>query len=330
MNIRVWAWYVCSGVVSAFCASVASAQAPLQLNYPVKTVRIVVGFAPGGGTDVIARFLAQRLTESLGQSFIVENRPGAGGNIAAENVAKAAPDGYTLFMAIASLTINVSLYSKVPYDPVKDFAAISTVATTPNCFAVHPSVPVKTLRDLITLAKARPGELSYTSPGSGTPVHLSMELFRSMAGIKLLHIPYNGSGPATTAVLGGQVPLLATALPIGLPQARAGKLRMLGVTSAERSQLAPDFPTVAEAAGLPSYEVNVWYGLMAPAGTPVAIVNKLNAEIERLLQVRDVRERMLTLGFDPQRHTPAAFAELVKADVVKWSKIVRDSGASVD
>ena len=279
---------------------------------------------------MIARFFSQKLGESLEQSFVVENRPGAGSNIGTDHVAKAAPDGYTLLMAIASLTINVSLYSKLPYDPVRDFTAISTVAITPSCFAVHPSMPVKSLRELIALAKARPGEISYASSGSGTPAHLSVELFRSMARLKLLHVPYNGSGPATIAVLGGQVPLLATALPIALPHVRAGKLRMLGVTSAERTRLAPDFPTIAEAGGLPGYEASIWYGLLAPAGTPAAIVNKLNAEIERLLQLREVRERMAALSFDPNRTTPAAFAELIKADIVKWSKVVRESGARAD
>ena len=196
----------------ACCASAAQAQP----NYPARPVRIVVGFAPGGGTDIMARFFAQKLSETTGQTFVVENRAGAGSNIGNDFVAKASPDGYTLLMAIQSLTINVSLYSKLTYDAVKDFAPISTVAVTPNCFAVHPSLPVTTLRDLIALAKARPGEIAYASPGSGTPVHLSMELFRSMAGIKLLHIPYNGAGPATTAVLGGQVPLLPNGIPITL------------------------------------------------------------------------------------------------------------------
>lgn len=326
MKIRKWTWCIC--MVSAACVSAAHAQAPLI--YPARTVRIVVGFAPGGGVDVIARFFSQKLTESLGQSFVVENRAGAGSNIGHDFVAKATPDGYTLLMAIASLTINASLYSKIPYDPVKDFAPISLVAMTPNCFAVHPSMPVKSLRELIAMAKARPGEVGYASPGSGTPSHLSMELFRSMAAIKLLHVPFNGSGPATIAALGGQVPLLGTALPIALPHVRAGKLRMLGVTSAARTPLAPDFPTIAEAGGLPGYEASIWYGLLAPAGTPAAIVNKLNAEIERLLQLRDVRERMAGLSFDPYRNTPAEFAELVKAEIVKWGRVVRESGARAD
>ena len=310
----------------ACCAGAAQAQP----NYPARPVRIVVGFAPGGGTDIMARFFAQKLSETTGQTFVVENRAGAGSNIGNDFVAKASPDGYTLLMAIQSLTINVSLYSKLTYDAVKDFAPISTVAVTPNCFAVHPSLPVTTLRDLIALAKARPGEIAYASPGSGTPVHLSMELFRSMAGIKLLHIPYNGAGPATTAVLGGQVPLLPNGIPITLPHARSGKLRMLAVTSPERSALAPDVPTVAEAAGLKGYEANIWYGLLAPAGTPAPIINKLNTEIERLLQQREVRERLAELGFEPNRNTPAAFAELIKTDIQKWGRVVRESGARAD
>ena len=330
MNIRVCTCCISSEVISVFFLSVAFAQAPAPLNYPVRTVRVVVGFAPGGGTDVMARFFSQKLSESLSQSFIVENRPGAGSNIGADYVAKAAPDGYTLMMAIQSLTINVSLYNKLSYDAVKDFAPISSVAATPNCFAVHPSMPVKSIRELIALAKSRPGEIGYASPGSGTPVHLSMELFRSMAGIKLLHVPYNGAGPATAAVLAGQVPVLPNGLPVTLPHARAGKLRMLAVTSPERSQLAPEVPTVAEAAGLPGYEANIWYGLLAPAGTPMSVINKLNAEIERLLQQREVRERMMTLGFEPKRDTPAAFADLIKADIVKWGRVVRESGAKAD
>ncbi len=329
MNRRV-RMVVFGGAILSACMSAAWAQTPAPSNYPARTVRMVVGFAPGGGTDVIARFFAQKLGESLGQSFIVENRAGAGGNIGAESVAKAAPDGYTLMMAIASLAINVTLYNKIAYDPVKDFTAIGTVAITPNCFAVHPSLPVKSLRELIALAKAKPGEISYGSAGAGTPVHLSVELFQLMARIKLLHVPYNGSGPSTAAVLGGQIPMLATTLPAALPHVRAGKLRMLGITSAERTALAPEFPTVAEAAGLPGYEAGVWYGLLAPAGTPVAVVNKLNTESERLLQQREVRERLAALGFDPYRRTQTEFAELIKTDIVKWGKVVRESGARAD
>jgi tripartite-type tricarboxylate transporter receptor subunit TctC len=311
-------------------AAVAQAPAPVPTAYPTKPVRILVGFAPGGGIDIMARFYAKHFSESLGQTFVVDNRPGAGGNIATDQVAKAPPDGHTLIMVSMTHSINATLYAKLPYDAVKDFAAVSTVAITPNSISVHPSMPVKSARELIALAKARPGEISYASAGSGTLMHLAMELFRSMAGVKFLHVPYNGSGPSTIAVLGGQLPVLSTTLPIVLPHVRAGKLRMLGVTSAERTQLAPDFPTIAETTGLRGYEAVVWYGLLAPAGTPSVAVNKLNAEVARLLELRDVREKLLALGFDPYRHTPAAFTELIKSDIEKWGRIVRETGAKVD
>ena len=291
---------------------------------------MLVGFAPGGGTDVTARLFAQKFSEAMGQTVLVDNRAGAGGNIATDLTAKAVPDGYTLLMTVSSHAINVSLYRKLPYDPVKDFAPISVVAVAPNILTAHPSVPVASLRDLVTLAKAKPGEVSYGSPGSGTAQHLAMELFRSMAGIQLVHVPYNGGGPSTIAALGGQVPLLASSLPTALPHVRSGKLRALGVTSAQRSSLAPDLPTVTEAGGLPGYEATVWYGMLAPAATPVPIINKLNAEIERLLQLRDVQERLTTLGFEPHRNTPQEFAQLIKSDIVKWAKVVRESGAKVD
>ena len=291
---------------------------------------MLVGFAPGGGTDVTARLFAQKFSEAMGQTVLVDNRAGAGGNIATDLTAKAMPDGYTLLMTVSSHAINVSLYSKLPYDPVRDFAPVSVVAVAPNILTAHPSVPVVSLQDLVTLAKAKPAEITYGSPGSGTAQHLAMELFRSMAGIQLVHVPYNGGGPSTAAALGGQVQLLASSLPTALPHVRAGKLKALGVTSAQRSQLAPDLPTVTEAGGLPGYEATVWYGMLAPAATPTPIINKLNAEIERLLRLRDVQERLTTLGFEPHRNTPEAFAQLIKSDIVKWAKVVRESGARVD
>lgn len=314
-------------------AAAALAQAPASApstNYPVKPVRVIVGFAAGGGIDGIARFYAQRFSEALHQSFVIENRPGAGGNIGTEFVAKAPPDGYTLLMTSVVHTISGSLYAKLPFDAVKDFAPISTVALTPNCIAVHPSIPVKTLRELVALAKAMPGEISYASAGNGSPQHVGMELFRSMAGITLQHIPYNGASPSTIAVLGGQIPVLSTSLPAALPHARAGKLRVLAVTTAKRTELAADYPTVAEAASLPGFEAVVWYGLLAPAGTPPAAINKLNVEIERLQQSREIRERLAALAYDPYRHTPAGFADLIRTDVVKWGKVIREAGAKVD
>lgn len=320
-------------IVWVLCASAALAQVPVagpMTSYPTKSVRMLVGFAPGGGTDVLARFYSPRLTESLGQTFVVENRPGAGGTIATDLIAKASPDGYTLLMTGIVHTTTATIYSKLPYDPVKDFTAISIVGLTPQCIVVHPSMRVKTLRELIALAKAKPGEVSYASAGNGTPMHVGMELFRSMAGIRLLHVPYNGAGPSTIAVLAGQIPVLSTSLPTAIPHARADKLRILAVTTAQRTQLAPGYPTVAEAAGLPGYEAAVWYGLLGPAGMPQAIVNKLNAEFERQLQQREVREQLAMLGIDASRSTPADFAELIRNDVVKWRNVIRETGAKVD
>ena len=313
-------------IMALFSSGAAQAQ-----TYPVNTVRIIVAYAPGGGTDVMARLFAPRFTEALGQPFVVENRPGFGGNIGTELVAKAPPDGYTLLMTTAAHAINVSLYGgKVGYDPVRDFAPVSLVSAAPNMLSSHPSLPVKTLKELVALAKARPGELSYASPGGGTPQHLAMELFRHMAGIQVTHIPYNGGGPSVIASLGGQVPVLASSLPTALPHAKVGKLRALAVTSAQRSQLAPDYPTVDEAAGLKGYEANVWFGLFAPTGTPPAVISRLNAEIEKLEQQKDIRDRLTTLGFDPVRNTPEQFLQLLRTDVAKWAKVVRDSGAKPD
>lgn len=298
--------------------------------YPAKPVRIIVAYAPGGGTDVMARLFAPKFTEAFGQPFVVENRPGFGGNIGTELVAKAPPDGYTLLMTTAAHAINVSLYGKVGYDPIRDFAPVTLVSAAPNMLSSHPSLPARTLKELVALAKARPGELSYASPGGGTPQHLAMELFRHMAGIQVTHIPYNGGGPSVIASLGGQVPVLASSLPTALPHTRAGKLRALAVTSAERSQLAADYPTVNEAAGLKGYEANVWFGLFAPAGTAPAVISRLNAEVEKVEQQKDIRERLTALGFDPVRNTPEQFLQLLKADVAKWAKVVRDAGAKPD
>lgn len=333
MKKRTRAPHISCAIFSVLAVNVSSAQVSSTTpapSYPTKSIRILVGFAPGGGTDVTARLFAQKFNEAMGQTVLVENRAGAGGNIATDLAAKAAPDGYTLLMTVSSHAINVSLYSKLPYDPVRDFAPISVVAVAPNILTAHPSVPVVSLRDLVTFAKARPREISYGSPGSGTAQHLAMELFRSMAGIQLVHVPYNGGGPSTIAALGGQVPLLASSLPTALPHVRSGKLKALGVTSAQRSQLAPDLPTVTEAGGLPGYEATVWYGMLAPASTPMPIINKLNAEIERLLRLRDVQERLTTLGFEPHRNTPEQFAQLIKSDIVKWAKVIRESGAKAD
>ena len=315
------------------CAAFAWAQTPGSgpaANYPARTVRVLVGFAAGGGIDAMARFYSQKFTESLGQSFIVDNRPGATGNIGADLVAKATPDGYTLLMTSTVHALNASMFEKLPFDPVKDFAPISTVATTPDCIAVHPSLPVKALPELIALARAKPDGINYASAGTGTLMHVGMELFDSMAGIKLAHVPYNGAGPSTIAVLGGQVPVLSTSLGTALPHAKVGKLRMLAVTSAKRTPLAPEFPSVAEAAGLPGYEALTWVVLLAPAGTPPAVINKLNAEIERLQRVREVREQLANQAWDAYRDTPGAVADFIKSEIGKWNKVIRAAGIKAE
>ena len=320
---------ICCAALALAAANVACAQESTTA-YPTKPVRILVGYAAGGGLDVIGRLFAQKLGDAMGQSFVVENRVGAGGNIATDLTAKSAPNGYTLNMAGSSHAINVSLFDKLPYDAVKDFAPISLVALAPSMLVAHSSVPAQSLRELIALAKSRPGEISYSSSGSGTPQHLAMELFRSMAGIKLLHVPYNGGAPAVTAAVGGQVQLHINSLPTALPYVKNGKLRALGVTSSQRSQIAPDIPTIAEAGGLPGYEATGWYGLLAPAGTPAGVVKRLNDEIQRQLRDRDVRDRLTSMGFEPYGNTPEQFLEYIKADIAKWGKVVRESGAKAD
>ena len=313
------------------CASAVVAQPKAQDagDYPNKLVRIIVGYGAGGGSDAIGRLFAQRFTETLGQQVIVENKPGAGGNIAAEYVAKA-NDPYKLLFGVGAHVINASLYPSIPYDPIKDFSPISLIAVAPNVLVAKPSLGVKNLKELIALAKARPGEISYASPGSGTPMHLAMELFASMAGIKLVHVPYNGGGTAVTAALGGQTDLLTMSLPTVLPHIRSGKLVPLGVTSRTRSSLMPEMPTVEESAGLQGYEAIAWYGLLAPATMPPGSVEKLNAAVQRELDNPDVKQKLVAQGFEPSRTTPAQFREFLIEDMNKWAKVVKASGAKPD
>lgn len=313
---------VALAVFFSFCTA-AYAQQPA---WPTKPVRILVGFGAGGGIDIAARTFAQRLTEAMGQSFIVDNRPGAGGTIASDLTSKAAPDGYTLHMISVTHSINATLYQKLPYDTVKSFTPISPVVLQADVIAVHPSVPTKNLRELINLAKARPNEISYAHAGNGTLMHVGMELFLNMAGVKMLAVPYNGSGPSTTATLGGQVPVLSTSLPPSLPHAKSGKLRILAVTTAKRTPLAPEYPTVEEAAGLKGYEAVEWIGLIGPAGLPPAIVNRLHSEIDRIQQTAELKDTLAKQGSDPFRLSPQVFAELIRNDIGKWGKIVRDTG----
>ena len=291
---------------------------------------MLVGFPPGGGTDLTARMLGQEFTKSWGHNVVVDNRSGAGGNIATDIVAKAVPDGHTLLMAVSSIAINPSLYPKLPYDTVKDLAPISMAAVAPNIIVSHPSTQANNLKELVALAKSKPGQITYASPGSGQASHLAMELFGIMTGTQFVHVPYNGGGPSVVAGLSGQTNLLVGSMPTILPHVKSGKLKVMGVTSAKRTPLAPELPTVAESAGLPGYEADVWYGMLAPAGTPPAIIQKLNAEIGRALQVKEIRERLVSLGFEPFHNSPAQFTALMKSEMAKWGKVVKQSGAKAD
>ncbi|MBS0609283.1 MAG: tripartite tricarboxylate transporter substrate binding protein [Proteobacteria bacterium] len=313
-----------AGIALAAAALCGAAQA-----YPTKPVTIVVPFAPGGAADTMARQLAERLNKRLGQPVIVENKPGAGTMIASEYVAKAAPDGHTVLLAASSLGIAPALYSKVNYDPVKDFTPISQVASVVHVLEVHPSVPVKSVGELIAWLKANPGKANYGSVGAGTSTHLESELFNTMAGVKMTHVPYKGSAPALMDLVGGNLQVMFDAWASSGPFVRDGKTRLLAVTTAQRSKILPDVPTVAES-GLPGYEAMPWLGFVAPAGTPAAAVNRFHAELTEVLKEPEVQERFRNLGLDIIGNTPEQFAEFIKKDIVKWAKVVKDSGAKAD
>ncbi len=298
--------------------------------YPAKPVRFVVAFPPGGGTDIIARAIAQKLAERIAQQVVVDNRPGAGGNIGTDIVAKSAPDGYTMLMGSAGpLAINASLFGKMPFDPIKDLAPVTLAASTPNVLVVHPSLRAATVKELIALAKARPGEINFASSGHGTPAHLAGELFNSMVGVKMVHVPYKGAAPALADLLGGQVQLMFSTMPPALPHVKDGKLRALAVTSAKRSPAAPDLPTLDEIA-LPGFEANTWHGVVVPAGTPATIVARLNREIVAILHLPDVVERFSSQGAEALGSTPEEFAAYIRSETLKWAKVVRDSGAKAE
>ncbi len=309
-----------------FACAVASAQ-----TYPAKPIRLVVPYPPGGPLDIMARAIGQKLTEAWNQPVLVDNRAGAGGNIGADLVAKSAPDGYTLLMgAVATHAINPTLYSKIPYDPVKDFAPVALVAQVPNILVVNPAVPATTVRELIDLARAKPGYLNFGSGSTGSTGHLAGELFKAMAGVQMVHIPYKGAAPAMADLLAGQVQLMFDNLANSLPNVKAGRLRALAVTTLARSPAMPDLPTIAES-GLPGFDLTTWFGLMAPAGTPPEIVARLNAEIVRALNAKDMRERLQKMGAEPLAvNTPEHFAAFIRAEAEKYAKVVKDSGAKVD
>jgi tripartite-type tricarboxylate transporter receptor subunit TctC len=299
-------------------------------DYPSKPIRLVVPFAAGGATDVLARLVGERLTASLGQQVVVDNRPGAGGNIGSDIVARAEPDGYTILMgAVGTHAINPSLYPKMPYDPVKDFAPVTLVASVPNVLVVNPEVPAKSVQELIDLAKAKPGELNFASSGNGTSIHVSGELFKAMTGTDIVHVPYKGSGPAVTDLLGGQVQMMFDNMPSSLPHVKAGKLRALGVTSAKRSPALPEVPTIAEA-GVPGYDATSWFGILAPAGTPEPVVTRLQGAIVQALGEPEMRQRMADLGAEPVGDTPAEFGQFITAELAKWAKVVNDAGVKLE
>jgi tripartite-type tricarboxylate transporter receptor subunit TctC len=311
----------------AFCVAYS---ADAQPAYPNKPVRILVPFPPGGPADALARIFGDNLSQSLGQPFVIENKPGAGGNIGMEQGAKATPDGYTLTLAaVGNLTIAPSLYSKLPYDPAKDYAPISVLATVPNILITAPTVPAKTLRDLITLAKARPGSLNFASPGNGSGAHLAGELLKNMAGIDIVHVPFNGVGPAMTAVLAGDVQLFFAQSSAALQYINTGKVTALGVASAKRMTAAPELPTLAEA-GLPNFEVTSWYGLVAPAGTPSAIIERLHSEIVKAVASPDVRVKLAGLGAEPVGNSPAEFAAMQKSEAARWAKLAKEANLRAD
>lgn len=314
-------------------AAMATAPAALSqgaASYPSKPVRLVVPFPPGGTTDILARAVAQKLSEAWGQQAIVDNRPGAGGNIGSDLVAKAAPDGYTLLMGtVGTHAINPSLYTKMPYDHVKDFAPVILVAGVPNVLVVNPSVPVNSVKDLIAYAKANPDKLNFASSGNGTSIHLSGELFRTMTGVQITHVPYKGSSPALTDLMGGQVQLMFDNLPSSLQFIKAGKLKALAVTSTARSAALPDVPTLAES-GLPGFEASSWFGVLAPAGTPPDIVARINGAIGAWLATPEAKDKLMSQGAIAAGGTPDEFAKHIAAETAKWAKVVKASGAHVD
>ena len=305
------------------------AMTTLAQNYPAKSVRIVVGLAPGGGTDIVARMVGQRLGTAINQQVVIDNRPGASSNIATEAVVRAPADGYTLFMGTIANTINASLYPKLNFDFARDLAPIAAVASVPNLLVVHPSLPARSVQELIRLAKAQPGQILYGSSGNGTSPHLAGELFNLMAGVKLTHIPYKGSPQAMTDLLGGRVMAMFAPASTALPHIKAGTLRALAASSAQRASAAPDLPTIAES-GLPGFETSVWFGLLAPAATPRDIIERINRETARALADADVKKQFAAQGIDAMGGTPEQFAAYIREETAKWARVVHASGAKLD
>jgi tripartite-type tricarboxylate transporter receptor subunit TctC len=317
------------GILIATAGTIRSPDVAAQA-YPAKSVRIVVGFAAGGPTDIVARLVGQKLTERMGQTFVVDNRPGAGGVLATEQVAKAPADGYTLLMGtIGGLTVSQHLLARIPYDTLRDFAPITQAVSNTNIMVLHPSIPAKSVKAFIALAKSRPDALTYASSGNGTITHLSGELFKLMAGVKMTHIPYKGGAPALIALISGEVGLSFENALIVLPHIRAGKMRPLAVTGARRTPALPEVPTMDEA-GLPGYRATGWYGLLAPAKTPGDIVTRLHGEASQVLKSKDVVDKFATMGSEAVGNTPSEFAEFIRSEADKWGKVVRAAGMKPD
>jgi len=316
--------------VTVFACALAFPIAGLGQEYPTKPLRFIAPNPPGGPTDILARLIGQKLSESVGQPVVIENRAGAGGNIGSEIAAKAPPDGYTLLSGNnATFGANVSLYKRLGFDPIKDFTPVVLVATQPNILVVHPSLPVKSVKELVALAKARPGQLNYAGSGVGTAAHLAAELFKSMTATEIVHISYKGAGPALADLLAGQTQLMfATALSV-TPYIKSNRVRALGVTTAKRSRLYSDLPTIAEA-GVPGFEASTWHGVLVPAGTPPAIVERLNTEINKMLQTPDVRDRINALGGEIAGGSSKEFAEHIRREIPKWAKVVKSLNVQLD
>ena len=302
--------------------------APAQ-DYPRKPIRMIIPYPPGGPTDILGRIVAQNLTEKLGQQVVVENKPGASGMIGADLVAKAPPDGYTLLANASIHVINPSLYKNPTYDAIKDFTPVSLIADVPLVLVVAPELPVKSVKDLIALAKSSSGKLNFASSGNAAAPHLAGEAFKIATGVDMQHVPYKGSGPALTDLMGGQVQLMFDSLPSSISHVKSGKLRAIAVTTAKRASALPNVPTIAES-GVPGFDISTWYGIWAPAGTPKEIVNRLSGEIAKIVKIPDVRERLAGLGAEPVGNSPDEFAAYCRSELAKWAKIVKASGATVD
>jgi tripartite-type tricarboxylate transporter receptor subunit TctC len=308
-------------VLAAACALAWSAHGQ---NYPTKSIRLIVPFAPGGGTDLIGRIVAQQMAEALGQQFVVDNRGGAGSVLGSDLASKAPPDGYTLLLGNISLAFNASLYRKLPFDAVRDLAPVSLVAVQPNILVINPGVPAKTLKEFVELARSQPGKLTYASAGTGSGTHLAMELLKLQLKLDIVHVPYKGTGPALTDVIGGQVSSMLSTFASALPHVRTGRLRALGVTGKARSQATPDVPTLIEA-GVPDYEYSTWYGLLAPRGTPTVVVSKLAKTAGTILVSEDAKRKFEAQGVEPLVNTPAEFAAYLKSETTKWARVVNEA-----